>query len=146
MSGSHTASSQDAISVLLLPSPGLASGTMFNTVVFVAGIQVLLRGLTWAGVLNSWLLGTLVFSAFGWGGYVLVCLYFLFGTAVRQGRKLCKARIMDCNTASSGYQGQVGREAGCRHRRGAFRAAWAGALLSRALHCLLRATIACFAE
>lgn len=73
---------QDAISSLLLPSPGLTSGTLFNTVVFVGGIQVLLRGLTWPGVLNSWLLGTLVFSAFGCGGYALVCLYFVFGTAV----------------------------------------------------------------
>lgn len=78
-------SAQDAVSSLLQPSPGIATGTLFNTVVFVAGIHVLLRGLTWAGVVNSWLLGTLVFSAFGWGGYMLVCLYFLFGTAVQRG-------------------------------------------------------------
>ena len=40
-------------------------------------------GLTPAGVLHSWVLGTAVFSAFGTGGYVLVCLYFLLGSAVR---------------------------------------------------------------
>lgn len=81
---SNTRDTKEAFSSLLLPSPGLACGTIFNTAVFVTGIQVLLRGLTWSGVLNAWLLGTLVFSAFGWGGYALVCLYFLFGTAVRR--------------------------------------------------------------
>lgn len=39
-------------------------------------------GLTPAGVAHSWLLGTLVYAAFGPGGYLLVCLYFIFGSAV----------------------------------------------------------------
>ena len=39
-------------------------------------------GLTPAGVANSWILGTAVYSAFGPGAYVLVCLYFLLGSAV----------------------------------------------------------------
>ena len=39
-------------------------------------------GLTPAGVAHSWVLGTLVYSAFGPGGYFLVCLYFLLGSAV----------------------------------------------------------------
>ena len=43
-------------------------------------------GLTPAGVAHSWVLGTSVFSAFGLGGYILVCLYFIFGSAVRSGR------------------------------------------------------------
>lgn len=42
-----------------------------------------MKGLTWEGVFNSWLLGTSVFAAFGAGGYLLVCLYFIFGTLVR---------------------------------------------------------------
>ena len=40
-------------------------------------------GLTPAGVLHSWVLGSAVYSAFGPGGYLLVCLYFLMGSAVR---------------------------------------------------------------
>lgn len=39
-------------------------------------------GLTGAGVLHSWALGTAIYSAFGAGGYVLVCLYFILGSAV----------------------------------------------------------------
>ncbi len=50
---------------------------------YIAGIRVLLSGLTLEGVLNSWLLGTVVYSAFGAGGYLIVCLYFIFGTLVR---------------------------------------------------------------
>lgn len=34
------------------------------------------------GVAHAWFLGTLAFSAFGLGGYFLVCLYFVLGTAV----------------------------------------------------------------
>lgn len=44
---------------------------------------MLLRGLTLAGMANAFLLGTLVYGAFGAGGFSLVMLYFLFGTAVR---------------------------------------------------------------
>ena len=47
---------------------------------------MLLRGLTPAGVAHSWLLGTLVYSAFGAGGYVLICLYFLLGSAATKVR------------------------------------------------------------
>ena len=39
-------------------------------------------GLTPAGVAHSWVLGTAVYSAFGPAGYMLVCLYFLLGSAV----------------------------------------------------------------
>lgn len=74
---------QALLATLAAPHPGLAAGAAANTAVFVAGIGVLLRGLTWEGVLNSWLLGALSFAAFGGGGYLLVCLYFIFGTLVR---------------------------------------------------------------
>lgn len=40
------------------PSPGLAPAVAANTAVFVLGIKVLLKGLTWPGVVNSWFLGT----------------------------------------------------------------------------------------
>ena len=40
------------------PSPGLAPAVAANTTVFVLGINVLLKGLTWPGVINSWFLGT----------------------------------------------------------------------------------------
>lgn len=46
------------------------------------GLQILLKGLTPAGVAHSWVLGTAVYSAFGPAGYMLVCLYFLLGSAV----------------------------------------------------------------
>lgn len=40
-------------------------------------------GLTPAGVAHSWVLGCTIYSAFGPGGYLLVCLYFILGSAVR---------------------------------------------------------------
>ena len=43
---------------LVNPSPGLGPAVVANTVVFVLGIKVLLKGLTWPGVVNSWFLGT----------------------------------------------------------------------------------------
>ena len=39
-------------------------------------------GLTPAGVAHSWVLGSAVYSAFGLRAYLLVCLYFLLGSAV----------------------------------------------------------------
>ncbi len=53
-----------------------------NGAVFLAGLPVLLRGLTPAGVAHAAVLGTLVYAAFGPGGYALVCMYFLVGSAV----------------------------------------------------------------
>lgn len=62
--------------------PGWAAGAAVNTAVFIAGSPVLLKGLTWAGMANAFILGTTVYAAFGAGGFALVCVYFLFGTAV----------------------------------------------------------------
>jgi uncharacterized membrane protein len=64
------------------PHPGLAAGALANTLVFAAGARVLLAGLTPQGMLHSWALGALSWAAFGRGGYALVCLYFLAGSAV----------------------------------------------------------------
>ena len=66
--------------------PGWASGAAVNAAVFVAGSPVLLKGLTGWGMVNAFILGTTVYAAFGAGGFALVCLYFLFGTAVSNGR------------------------------------------------------------
>ncbi len=65
------------------PHPGVAVGAAATAAVFAVGAPVLLRGLTLAGMANAFLLGTLVYGAFGAGGFSLVMLYFLFGTAVR---------------------------------------------------------------
>ena len=75
--------SQTAVQAATAQFPGLWIGAGVNSAVFLLGIRVLLAGLTPAGVANSWLLGTLVYAAFGWTGYLLVCIYFLLGSAVR---------------------------------------------------------------
>ena len=64
------------------PSPGLAVGAAVNSAVYVLGLRVLLAGLTPAAVGHSWALGTCVYAAFGAGGYTLVCMYFILGSAV----------------------------------------------------------------
>lgn len=67
---------------MLQPAPGLAPALAVNSTVFVLGIRVLLAGLMPAAVALSWVLGTAVLAAFGLGGYMLVCLYFILGSAV----------------------------------------------------------------
>jgi len=62
--------------------PGWAAGAVVNTGVFIAGSPVLLKGLTGWGMVNAFILGTTVYAAFGAGGFALLCIYFLFGTAV----------------------------------------------------------------
>lgn len=79
------ARTQHVASSAALPHPGWATGAALNTTVFAAGYKVLRKGLSPAGVAHAWCLGTAVFSAFGTGGYVLVCLYFIVGTLVRAG-------------------------------------------------------------
>lgn len=73
---------QDVLAFVGQPSPGLSAGVLVNSTVFLVGLKVLLKGLTPEGVVHSWALGTAVYSAFGAGGYVLVCLYFILGSAV----------------------------------------------------------------
>ena len=101
--------------------------------VFMLGIRVLLAGLTPAGVANSWLLGTLVYAAFGWAGYLLVCIYFLAGSAVRCPRRVIQSAAVVCTEASvlpcdivllltikcisgcAGHEGEAGTETAGRH-------------------------------
>ncbi|GLC41341.1 hypothetical protein PLESTB_001073500 [Pleodorina starrii] len=66
----------------LVGHPGLTTGALCNSAVFALGYKVLRKGLTPSGVAHAWFLGTSIFSAFGLGGYALVCLYFIFGTLV----------------------------------------------------------------
>jgi len=66
--------------------PGGVVGFPATTAVFVAGMPVLLSGLTPSGVACSWLLGGSIFSAFGMGGFALVCAYFILGSAATKFR------------------------------------------------------------
>lgn len=74
---------QHIASSAIQPHPGWVTGATLNTGVFTAGYKVLRKGLSPLGIANAWFLGASVFSAFGAGGYILVCLYFIIGTLVR---------------------------------------------------------------
>ncbi|KAK3282241.1 hypothetical protein CYMTET_10014 [Cymbomonas tetramitiformis] len=74
--------SQTASDLILSSSPGVVPALCVNSSVFLLGLPVLLGGLTPAGVAHSWFLGTMVFGAFGGRGYLLVCIYFILGSAV----------------------------------------------------------------
>lgn len=71
---------------------------------FTVGYKVLRKGLTPAGVAHAWFLGASVFSAFGAGGYSLVCLYFIFGTLVTK-LKLEQKQKEGIAEARSGQRG-----------------------------------------
>jgi len=73
---------QAFLSAASTSSPGLPVGAAVNSLVYLFGIKVLLKGLTWEGVLSSWFLGTLSYAAFGPGSYSIVCLYFIVGSLV----------------------------------------------------------------
>lgn len=53
-----------------------------NSSVFLLGYKVLSSGLSRAAVAHAWFLGTACLAAFQVQGYLLVCLYFVFGTLV----------------------------------------------------------------
>jgi len=71
---------QDIVRTAPQSHPGWLAGAAINSAVFTLGYKVLRKGLTPAGVAHSWFLGASIYSAFGAGGYLLVCLYFIFGT------------------------------------------------------------------
>ncbi|KAG2427964.1 hypothetical protein HXX76_011951 [Chlamydomonas incerta] len=77
---------------------------LYNSAVYALGYKVLRKGLTPAGVAHSWFLGSTVFAAFGVGGYVLVCLYFIFGTLVTK-LKLEQKQREGIAEARSGQRG-----------------------------------------
>lgn len=85
----HSAVARSGVSIpplemssLLASQPGMWVGIAANTMVYIVGNKVLLRGLTWEGYFSSWVLGALSFSAFGVYGYSVVCLYFIVGSWV----------------------------------------------------------------
>jgi uncharacterized protein (TIGR00297 family) len=107
-----------AVAAALSATPGLAVGAAVNSLVFLAGLRVLLRGLTPAGVAHAALLGTLVYAAFGAGGYALVCVYFLAGSAVtklrlaqKQAEGIAEARSGRRSPASVWGSGAAGMAA-----------------------------------
>lgn len=77
---------QPLIDAITSSHPGGAVGFSATTAVFVVGMPVLLSGLTPQGVALSWLLGGSIFSAFGAGGFSLVCAYFILGSAATKFR------------------------------------------------------------
>lgn len=93
-----------AVAQLTSPAPGLVAGAAANTAVYALGMRVLLRGLTRSGVLHSWVLGTAIFSAFGAGGYAVVCLYFVLGSAATKVR-LAEKQALGIAEGRSGRRG-----------------------------------------
>lgn len=75
---------QAVVADAALPHPGVATGALVSAGVFTAGYPVLRKGLTPEGVAHAWFLGASIYSAFGAGGFFLVCLYFIFGTLVSE--------------------------------------------------------------
>lgn len=103
---------QELLAAALSPSPGLAAGAAANSLVYAAGIHVLLSGLTWPGVASSWVLGTLTYAAFGAGGYAIVCAYFIAGSLVRGRREGGAGADERCLRGQRWRWGSVGRPAG----------------------------------
>ena len=62
-----------------------------NSWLVAVGLNTVLLGIVWllpkkllttAGIFNAWLLGVLIWITLGWSGYVVVCVYFVVGSAV----------------------------------------------------------------
>ncbi|MEM8504615.1 MAG: TIGR00297 family protein [Cyanobacteria bacterium P01_D01_bin.1] len=66
---------------LWLNNPWLA-GTLLNTVLIAIAFLLPKKLLTPAGYGNAWILGVIVWVAFGWQGYATVLFYFFVGSAV----------------------------------------------------------------
>lgn len=89
---SWPSSSGPLLSAVLARHPGIAVGCIMNTLVYIIGRKILLKGLALDGFVSSWVLGLLSFSAFGVYGYVLVCLYFILGSWVTKLKMDVKVR------------------------------------------------------
>ena len=63
-----------------------------NTVVYILGNRVLLKGLALDGYVSSYVLGCLSYAAFGLYGYLIVCIYFLVGSYVTKLKMDVKVR------------------------------------------------------
>jgi uncharacterized membrane protein len=71
-----------AVSCAAAALPGLLVGAAANSLVFAFGLPVLRKGLSDKAIAHAWLLGSVVYGAFGAGSYMLMCLYFIIGTLV----------------------------------------------------------------
>ncbi|KAL8209704.1 hypothetical protein R6Q57_006436 [Mikania cordata] len=71
-----------AIQLAQLSPPTWQSAVSTNFLIFLVGSPVLLTGLSISGIAAAFLLGTLTWRAFGSSGFLLVCVYFVIGTAV----------------------------------------------------------------
>lgn len=57
-------------------------GIEVNTVLILIAIIAPKKLLTWAGLINAWLLGVIIWGTLGLSGYSVIMFYFLFGSAV----------------------------------------------------------------
>ena len=74
-----------AVSVMDITHPLLGQmwvAIALNTVLIAIAFLLPKKLLTPAGYLNAWLLGVIVWTAFGWPGYAVVLFYFFVGSAV----------------------------------------------------------------
>jgi hypothetical protein len=84
-----------AVACAAAPHPVLLVGTAANSVVFAAGLPVLRNGLSDKAIAHAWLLGSVVYGAFGAGSYMLMCLYFIIGTLVSDHLSMVHAPFSD---------------------------------------------------
>ena len=79
---SVAAAAAGAWPAVLAEAPGVGVGVAANTAAMLLGNKLLRKGLDRGGILNAWLLGAAVYSAFGCRGYAIMVVYFGVGTAV----------------------------------------------------------------
>ncbi|KAM7495375.1 hypothetical protein LguiB_029984 [Lonicera macranthoides] len=72
---------QQAIQVVQSSPPTWESAILTNLGIFVLGSPLLVYGLSLSGIGASFLLGALIWRAFGPSGFLLVSAYFITGTA-----------------------------------------------------------------
>ncbi len=53
-----------------------------NTVLGIIALALPRKALTTWGIIHAWVLGILLWGCLGWQGFVLMCSYFILGTAV----------------------------------------------------------------
>ena len=99
-----------SLEALTSTTPGIATGIAANTIVYVLGSSILLKGLALNGVISSYVLGCVSYAAFGPYGYVLVCLYFLIGSYVTKLRMDVKTRegTAEANRGRRGLRSVLG--------------------------------------
>ena len=88
---------------VLAEAPGIGVGVATNTVAMLIGNKLLRKGLDTSGIMNAWLLGAAVYSAFGYRGYAIMVVYFGAGTAVTK-LKLAQKQREGTAEANSGLR------------------------------------------